>query len=31
LIERITFFNDDTGFGVLKVKAKGHQNWVAFA
>ena len=28
LIERVTFFNDDTGFGVLKVKAKGHRDLV---
>ena len=25
LVERVTFFNEDTGFGVLKVKAKGHR------
>jgi hypothetical protein len=23
LIERVTFFNEDNGYGVLKVKAKG--------
>jgi exodeoxyribonuclease V alpha subunit len=28
LIERVTFFNDDTGFAVLKVKAKGHRDQV---
>jgi exodeoxyribonuclease V alpha subunit len=28
LIERITFHNEDTGFGVLKVKAKGHRDLV---
>jgi hypothetical protein len=28
LIERVTFFNDDTGLGVLKVKAKGHRDLV---
>lgn len=28
LIERVTFFNEDTGFGVLKVKAKGHRDVV---
>lgn len=28
LIERVTFFNDDTGFGVLKVKTKGHRDLV---
>ena len=28
LIERVTFFNDDTGFAVLKVKAKGHRDFV---
>jgi exodeoxyribonuclease V alpha subunit len=28
LIERVTFFNDDTGFGVLKVKTKGHRGLV---
>jgi exodeoxyribonuclease V alpha subunit len=28
LIEQVTFFNDDTGFGVLKVKAKGHRDLV---
>jgi exodeoxyribonuclease V alpha subunit len=28
LIERVTFFNEDTGFGVLKVKAKGHRDLV---
>jgi len=25
LIERVTFFNEETGFAVLKVKAKGHR------
>lgn len=25
LIERVTFFNEDNGFAVLKVKAKGHR------
>jgi exodeoxyribonuclease V alpha subunit len=28
LIERVTLFNDDTGFGALKVKAKGHRDLV---
>ena len=28
LIERVTFFNEDSGFGVLKVKAKGHRDLV---
>jgi exodeoxyribonuclease V alpha subunit len=28
LIERVTFFNEDTGFGVLKVKAKGQRDVV---
>ena len=28
LIEHVTFFNEDTGFGVLKVKAKGHRDVV---
>lgn len=28
LIERITFFSEDTGFGVLQVKAKGHRDLV---
>lgn len=28
LIERVTFFNEDTGFAVLKVKAKGHRDLV---
>ena len=28
LIERVTFFNEDTGFGVLKVKAKGYRDVV---
>ena len=28
LIERITFFNEDTGFAVLKVKARGHRDLV---
>jgi exodeoxyribonuclease V alpha subunit len=28
LIERVTFFNEDTGFGVLKVKSKGHRDLV---
>ena len=28
LVERVTFFNDDTGFGVLKVKVKGHRDLV---
>ncbi len=26
LIERVTFFNEETGFAVLRVKAKGHHN-----
>jgi len=29
LIERVTFFNEDTGFAVLKVKVKGHRDLVA--
>ena len=29
LIERVTFFNEDTGFAVLKVKAKGHRDLVS--
>jgi exodeoxyribonuclease V alpha subunit len=28
LIERVTFFNDENGFAVLKVKAKGHREHV---
>ncbi len=28
LIERVTFFNDDTGFSVLRVKVKGHRDLV---
>ena len=28
LIERVTFFNEDNGFAVLKVKAKGHREQV---
>ena len=28
LIERVTFFNEDNGYGVLKVKAKGHRDLV---
>ncbi|MHB9010292.1 MAG: YrrC family ATP-dependent DNA helicase, partial [Limisphaerales bacterium] len=28
LIERVTFFNEDSGFSVLKVKAKGHRDLV---
>ena len=28
LIERVTFFNEDNGFAVLKVKAKGHRDLV---
>jgi exodeoxyribonuclease V alpha subunit len=28
LIERITFFNAENGFGVLQVKAKGHRDLV---
>src|SRR5512137_513354 len=28
LIERVTFFNEETGFAVLKVKAKGHRDEV---
>jgi exodeoxyribonuclease V alpha subunit len=28
LIERVTFFNDETGFAILKVKAKGHRDEV---
>ena len=29
LIERVTFFNEDTGFAVLKVKAKGQRDLVS--
>jgi exodeoxyribonuclease V alpha subunit len=29
LIERVTFFNEDSGWAVLKVKAKGHRDLVA--
>jgi exodeoxyribonuclease V alpha subunit len=28
LIERVTFFNEENGFGVLRVKAKGHRDLV---
>lgn len=28
LIERVTFFNEENGFSVLKVKAKGHRDLV---
>ncbi|MCP5517071.1 MAG: ATP-dependent RecD-like DNA helicase [Verrucomicrobiales bacterium] len=28
LIERVTFFNEDTGFAVLKVRVKGHRDLV---
>ena len=28
LIERVTFFNEENGFAVLKVKAQGHRNEV---
>ena len=28
LIERVTFWNEENGFAVLKVKAKGHRNQV---
>ena len=28
LIERITFFNEQTGFAVLKVRAEGHRDLV---
>ena len=28
LIERVTFLNEENGFGVLKVKAKGHRDLV---
>jgi exodeoxyribonuclease V alpha subunit len=28
LIERVTYFNEENGFGVLKVKAKGHRDLV---
>src|SRR5215471_370857 len=28
LIERVTFFNEESGFAVLKVKAKGHRDLV---
>src|SRR5205823_10073369 len=26
LIERVTFFNEENGFAVLKIKAKGHRD-----
>ena len=29
LIERVTFFNEENGWAVLKVKAKGHRELVA--
>lgn len=28
MIERVTYFNEENGFGVLKVKAKGHRDLV---
>ena len=28
LIERITFFNEENGFGVVKIKARGHRDEV---
>ena len=30
LIERVTFHNDENGFAVLQVKAKGHRRLVTF-
>jgi exodeoxyribonuclease V alpha subunit len=29
LIERVTFFNEENGFAILKVKAKGHRDLIA--
>ena len=29
LIERVTFFNEENGFAVLKAKAKGHRDLVS--
>jgi exodeoxyribonuclease V alpha subunit len=29
LVERVTFFNEENGFAILKVKAKGHRDLVA--
>ena len=29
LVERVTFFNEENGWAVLKVKAKGHRDLVA--
>ena len=29
LIERVTFFNEENGFAVLKVKVKGHRDEVS--
>ena len=29
LIERVTFHNEENGFGVFKVKAKGHRDLVS--
>ena len=29
LVERVTFFNEDTGFAVLKIKAPGHRDLVS--
>jgi exodeoxyribonuclease V alpha subunit len=28
LVERVTFFNEDSGFAVLKLKVKGHRDFV---
>jgi len=28
LIERVTYFNEETGFAVLRVKAGGHRDFV---
>jgi exodeoxyribonuclease V alpha subunit len=29
LVERVTFFNEENGFAVVKVKAKGQRDFVA--
>jgi exodeoxyribonuclease V alpha subunit len=31
LVERVTFFNEENGFAILKVKAKGHRDLVTVA
>ena len=31
LVERVTFFNEESGFAVLRVKVRGRESWSRYS